>query len=230
MPARTASEASLKLCPTMGMVPVRNCPVRSAVRSSCAAEMRWNPNSAASSFPVRESPFCSSIPAALHRFPRQLCSVIQQAMLIARKHSRMGGTKAVRACASRQSNVRKKPLAAAPALVTAHDQNTGIDRKKTGEKAVPAFDLRAQLPGNFKQWFPQKDPAPTGADKITPAVITFLPKKQTDYGRQEQKQQQCGITADAFPQCLEQRRSAKTLQNAPRVFCYLQSIHRLWSR
>ena len=88
--------------------------------------------------------------------------------------------------------------------LTAHDQNTGIDRKKTGEKAVPAFNLRAQLPGNFKQWFPQKDPAPTGADKITPAVITFLPKKQTDYGRQEQKQQQCGITADAFPQCLEQ--------------------------
>lgn len=84
MPARTASEASLKLCPTMGMVPVRNCPVRNAVRSSCAAEMRWNPNSAASSFPVRESPFCSSVPAALHRFPRQLCSVIQQAMLNAR--------------------------------------------------------------------------------------------------------------------------------------------------
>ncbi len=42
-----------------------------------------------------------------------------------------------------------------------HDQNTGIDRKKTGEKAVPAFDLRAQLPGNFKQWFPQEDPTPT---------------------------------------------------------------------
>lgn len=67
----------------------------------------------------------------------------------------MGGTKAVRACASRQSNVRKKPLAAAPGTcLTAHDQNTGIDRKKTGEKAVPAFNLRAQLPGNFKQWFP----------------------------------------------------------------------------
>ena len=93
--------------------------------------------------------------------------------------------------------------------LTAHDQNTGIDRKKTGEKAVPAFDLGAQLPGNFKQWFPQEDPAPTGADKITPAVITFLPQKQTDYGRQEQKQQQCGITADAFPQCLEQRTKCK---------------------
>lgn len=143
----------------------------------------------------------------------------------------MGGTKAVRACASRQSNVRKKPLAAAPALVSPPMiQNPGIDRKKTGEKAVPAFDLRAQLPGNFKQWFPQEDSAPTGADKITPAVITFLPQKQTDYGRQEQKQQQCGITADAFPQCLEQRRSAKTLQNAPRVFCYLQSIHRTFGQ
>ena len=122
---------------------------------------------------------------------------------------------------------QKKAACGGPGTcLTAHDQNTGIDRKKTGEKAVPAFDLRAQLPGNFKQWLPQKDPAPTGADKITPAVIPFLPQKQTDYGRQEQKQQQCGITADAFPQCLEQRRSAKTLQNAPRVFCYLQSIHR----
>ena len=91
----------------------------------------------------------------------------------------MGGTKAVRACASRQSNVRKKPLAAAPALVSPPMIRTpGIDRKKTGEKAVPAFDLRAQLPGNFKQWFPQEDPAPTGADKITPAVIPFLPRNR----------------------------------------------------
>ena len=139
----------------------------------------------------------------------------------------MGGTKAVRACAQQTKQCQKKAACGGPGTcLTAHDQNTGIDRKKTGEKAVPAFNLRAQLPAISSNGSHRRIPHPPAQTRSHQLWSPSSPQKQTDYGRQEQKQQQCGITADAFPQCLEQRRSAKTLQNAPRVFCCLQSIHR----
>ena len=53
IPARNASETSLKVCPTMGTLPVRSWPVRSAARSSCNAVTRCNPSKSARNFPAQ---------------------------------------------------------------------------------------------------------------------------------------------------------------------------------